>query len=274
MGTQAYQNTSAFQHNTSPTYTASQFKAMSASGVEQSTFADGTQAFADQAMSRLSVQIMGTENTNYASQESLNKAMSLSHSKSVAATEATESAFQKSTSLFNRVGHDIFSGTDFTHTTNSSDAKTLQDFKNHVQDIRKSTGLTEAQSVEAALGANIGTGNALGKLFGINGTGSFSSSAARQQAIESAHHIAEQTGYSTSLDKVISATKALSEGQHDTKGVELATTALASFNQAKRHQEESSVAQHQVDTLSKDISSTQNKGFTVSKDLTVEVYYL
>jgi conjugal transfer mating pair stabilization protein TraG len=39
MGNQAYQNTSAFQHNTSPSYTASQFKAMGASGVEQNTFA-------------------------------------------------------------------------------------------------------------------------------------------------------------------------------------------------------------------------------------------
>ena len=68
MGNQAYQNTSAFQHNTSPTYNASQFKSMGASGVEQSTFADGTQAFNDQAMSHLSVQIMGTENTSFAEQ--------------------------------------------------------------------------------------------------------------------------------------------------------------------------------------------------------------
>ena len=62
MGTQAYQNTSAFQHNTSPSYNASQFKAMGATGVEQNTLASGAQAFNDQAMSRLSVQIMGTEN--------------------------------------------------------------------------------------------------------------------------------------------------------------------------------------------------------------------
>lgn len=57
LGTQAYQNTSAFQHNTSPSYSASQIKSLAASGVEQSTFGDGTQSFSDQAISKMSVQM-------------------------------------------------------------------------------------------------------------------------------------------------------------------------------------------------------------------------
>jgi conjugal transfer mating pair stabilization protein TraG len=47
MGTQSYQNTSAFQHNTSPSFTSSQFKSQSPQGVEQSTFADGSQALSN-----------------------------------------------------------------------------------------------------------------------------------------------------------------------------------------------------------------------------------
>jgi hypothetical protein len=74
MGNQAYQNTTAFQHNTSPTYNASQFKAMGTSGIETTSFADGKQAFSDQAISRLSVQIMGTENTGFSEQHNLSHA--------------------------------------------------------------------------------------------------------------------------------------------------------------------------------------------------------
>jgi hypothetical protein len=43
---------------------------------------DGTQAFSDQAMSRLSVQIMGTENTSFAEQQNLSHARNVSETKS------------------------------------------------------------------------------------------------------------------------------------------------------------------------------------------------
>ena len=271
MGTQTYQNTSAFQHNTSPSYSASQFKSLSASGVEQSTFADGTQSLSDQAMSRLSVQIMGTENTSFAQQTSLNKAMSVAESKSVGAAHATDSAFQENTNFFQRVGHEMFSGKDFTSTTHASESKTLQDFKNHLSDIRQSTGMTEAQAVEAAFGASIGPSAALSKMGGANISGTFSSAAARQKGIESAQNISQQSGYSTSVDKVITAAKTLSEGSRDTQGAEMADNALSSFTQAASLRQEAGAAQHNVESLSQDISANRSKGFTVTKELTQDI---
>ncbi|OJW47881.1 MAG: hypothetical protein BGO67_03050 [Alphaproteobacteria bacterium 41-28] len=268
MGTQTYQNTSAFQHMTSPSYNTSQFKALSASGVEQTTLADGTQAFSDQAMSRLSAQIMGTENTAFTQQENLSSAMSIAQTKSVAASKATETAFQKSTNFLSKVGKEILSGEDFNKTVSASDAKSLQNFKNYVNDIRQNTGMTEAQAVEAAVGASFG----VPKLLGSGGiSGNFESSAARQKGIDAAKSIASQKGYSDSIDKVVSAAQSLSEGKRDTDGAELGRGTLESLNQAKSFREEASVAMSQIDTISKDMSSNQSKNLAISKDLTQDV---
>lgn len=267
MGTQAYQNTSAFQHNTSPSYNASQFKAMSPHGVEQSTFATGAQAFNDQALSRLSVQIMGSENTSYAQQEHLSSARSVLQSTSMAASHATDAALSETTNFLSSVGKAISSGEDFHKSVNASEAKSLQNFKNYVNDIQQSTRLSEAQAFEAAVGASSG---AL-QLVGIDIKGGFSGSAARDQAIQTAQSIAEQTNYSDSLDKVVSAAQSFSEAHNDTKNAELGKSATASLNQAKSLREETSIAQNQVDTLSQDISSSHGKSLSINKDLTQSV---
>lgn len=269
MGTQAYQNTSAFQYNTSPSYTASQFRSLSPAGIEQFNFADGTQSLSNQALSRLSVQIMGTENTSFAQQEHLNSAMSVLQSTSIAASQATDTALSETTNFLSQVGKAMSSGQDFHKSVSSSEAKTLQDFKNYVNDIQQSTGLNEAQAVEAAVGASAGTP----KIFGIGGEirGSFASTAARQQAVHAAQSIAEQSNYSDNLDKVVSAAQSLSEAHNDTKNSELGQGATSSLNRAKSLREEVSVAQNQVDTLSKDISSVHGKSLSINKDLTQSV---
>jgi len=267
MGTQAYQNTSAFQHNTSPSYTSSQFKALSPAGIEQSTFGDGSQSLSTQTLSRLSVQIMGTENTSYTQQQSLSEAKSVVESKSTAAGQAIDAASQDTTNFLSQVGKAISSGTDRNQSVSASEAKTLQDFKNHVKDIQQRTGLDETQAMEAAVGASSG---AL-QLLGIDIKGGFSSSAARQKAIQAADSVAKQTNYSDNLDKVISAAKSFSESQNDTNMKELAKGTTSSLNKAKSLRDEVSVAQNQVNTLSNDISANQGKSLSINKDLTQSI---
>jgi conjugal transfer mating pair stabilization protein TraG len=269
MGTQAYQNTSAFQHNTNPTYASSQFKSQSISGVEQSTFADGSTSYVDQGLSKMSVEIMGTENTSISQQQSLSNAQSLVQSKSTAASSAAESSLQDSLNLLNQVGNNTSWGNDSVKSLNASNAKSLQDFKNFVNDIRQSTGLSEAQAAEAAIGAKIGTP----EMFGASAHAStnFASSAARQKAIEAAKSIADQKGHSESFDQTLSAAISVSEHQNDTKSAELGHGALANYNQAKSLRREVSIAQNQVETLSHDISSGQSKNLSLSKNLTQDV---
>ncbi|OJW49671.1 MAG: hypothetical protein BGO67_03970 [Alphaproteobacteria bacterium 41-28] len=268
MGNQAYQNTSAFQHNTSPTYNASQFKSMGASGVEQSTFADGTQAFNDQAMSRLSVQIMGIENTSFVEQQSLNHAESVAETKSVAATQATETSLQTATNFLSRFGTDQFRGEEYTKNINASDAQSLQNFKHFTSTIQKDLHLNETQAAEVAIA--VGMGGSLG-FFTAEGKGNFSSTAARQKAFQDAKALADQIGYSETTEKVVSAAQALSEGMRNSKGEELGESAASSLNRAKGLRKEALIAQNMVKTLSKDISSNQSKGLTINKELTQEV---
>lgn len=269
MGTQAYQNTSAFQHHTSPSYSTSQFRALSSQGVEQSTFADGSQSLQNQALSRLSVQIMGTENTSFAQQEHLNHANSVLQSTSLACSQATEASLQETTNFLSSVGKAVSSGTDFHQGVSASDSKTLQNFKNFVSDIQKSTGLNEIHAVDAAIAVSGGTPKIFG--VGLEAKGSFASSGARNQAIHAAASIAQQNNYSESFDKVISASQNYAEAHNDTKNAELGRSAMANLNKAQSLREETAIAQNKVDTLSKDISSSHGKSLSINKDLTQSV---
>ncbi|WP_291398190.1 hypothetical protein, partial [Acinetobacter sp.] len=109
------------------------------------------------------------------------------------------------------------------------------------------------------------------KFLSAEAKGSFSSSAARQQAIQDASSIADQIGYSENTEKVVSAAQSLSEGTRDSKGTELDTNALASLNQAKGLREEASVAHNKVKTLSKNLNSSQSKGLIINKELNQEI---
>lgn len=266
MGTQAYQNTSAFQHNTSPSYSTSQLRALAASGIETSTFARGTQSLTDHAMSHLGVQIMGTENTSFTQQTSLNTAKSLLESKSVAASEATESSLQQVTNFLSQVGENMSRGTDLSKTISASEAKSLQDFTSYVNDIQQKTGLSYAQAVEVGVAAKMGTPEVFG--FGLSAHGSFSSQAANHQDIAEAQSIAEQKNYTENLERVLSAAQSYSKTKTGTNLAELGEGATSTLNHAKGLLEQVSVAQNQVDTISKDLSSSQSQSFTINKDLT------
>src|SRR5439155_7286846 len=100
----------------------------------------------------LGVQIMGTENTSYAQQASFNEAKSLFQSKSIAAGDAAESAFQTTANYMNQVGQSLFKGEDYKKNVTAADAQTLQNFKGHIQDLCQRTGMNESQAVEAAIG--------------------------------------------------------------------------------------------------------------------------
>ena len=266
MGTQAYQNTTAFQHNTSPSYMASQFKALSASGIETSTFASGTQALTDHAMSHLGVQIMGTENQNFTQQKSLNTAKSVLQSKSLAASKSQEASVQEITNFLSQVGKNIASSSDLSKTVTASEAKSLQDFTSYVKDIQQKTGLSYAQAVEVGVTAKAGTPEVLG--FGLSAHGSFTSQATNHQDIAKAQSIADQKNYTENIERILSAAQSYSKSQTGTNLAELGEGATASLNHTKSLLDQASVAQNQVDTISKDLSSSQSQTFTVSKDLT------
>jgi len=137
MGTQAYQNTSAFQHNTGPTYSGSHFKAMDTFGMEQSTFADGTQSFNDQGISNLPVKLMAAVNHSYEEQQRLNEAQSVAQSKSVAAGKSIEAASQQFANVMERVGSDSFAGEQYHKNLTSNESKSLQNYQNLIKDLQK-----------------------------------------------------------------------------------------------------------------------------------------
>ncbi|MBI2707957.1 MAG: conjugal transfer protein TraG N-terminal domain-containing protein [Proteobacteria bacterium] len=268
MGTQAYQNTSAFQHNTSPSHNSSQFTTMGLDGIETATHATGSQTFTDHGVSQGSVQEMATYNESVEMQQRLSHAENFANSKSMAAGKQMESAYQQTANFMNHVGSDVFAGENYNKSLTSSESKALQEHKNLIDDIKSSGHFTEAQAVEAAIYAKGGI-EVMGTGAGISGN--FSSNAARQKAIETAQSFAKTKGYTESLDKVLSAAKAVSEGQNDTKGTSLAEGAMASFNEARHMREEATLAHSKVDEISNSFSSTQSTGIQEQRNITQEI---
>ncbi len=269
LGTQAYQNTSAFQHHTSPSYNTSQFKGVSVTGVEQSSFASGNQSFTDHSLSRLRTQVMGTENTSFAMQESLNQATSFLQSKSIAAGNAAESSFNDSVNFMSHIAQTFSADEGVTKNISASDAKTLQDFTNRAKAIQQREGLSEQQAFEAALRVEAGTPKVLGA--SIQGSAGVSTQGARHKGTDATGEVGQNKSYAENMERIVSAGRNYAETTHDLKGLDLGHTAAASLNQAKSLREEVTLAQNQVETLSKDLSSSQSKSFFVNKDLTQNV---
>lgn len=261
MGTQAYQNTSAFQHNTSPSYNASQFKAMSPSGIESNTFASGAQAFNDQAMSHLSVQIMGTVNTSLEHQQRFNEARSLAESKSIAAGQSMDTAVQQTANVMERLGSEFSKHASDSKTLTSNEVKALQDHHNFTKDISENLGVSKSRAHELAIGVQAGW-------LGIGADTRLSGSTAHSEQLQKAQAIADQKGYSYSLDTVVSAAHSDMESRNDIKGAELATGAAASLNKAHHLREEATVAHNKMKEASDSVASSQRRDFQESRNLT------
>jgi len=268
MGTQAYQNTSAFQHNTSPSYNASQMNTMGLDGIETTTHATGAQTFTDRGISQGAVQEMATYNESVAMEQRLSHAESVANSQTIAAGKQMEAAAQQTANFMNHVGSDVFAGESHNKSLTASESKALQEHNNLVNDLKSSGHFTEAQAVEAAIYAKGGI-EVMGTGAGVSG--SFSSNAARQKAIETAQSISKTKGYTESLDKVLSAAKSVSEGQNDTQGASLAEGAMASFNEARHRREEATLAHSKVDEISNARASSQSTGIQEQRNITQDI---
>lgn len=266
LGTQAYQNTSAFQHMTSPSYRASDVKAMGTSGVEVTTFAGGVQALSDQGLSLTPVTLMANVNTAHETQSRLHEAQSFANSKSIAAGKSLEEATQKTSNLLNRLSSDTFSHQTFSESHTSTESKALQDHYSFVKDISETLGVSKATAHDLAV--HIKAGSPEKWLASIGASTNLSSTMSNQELLQKAENIATQYGYTYSLDSAISAAKILLEGTNDSKGIELAQAAGASLSEAHHLREEVSLAQSKVKELSTSLSSSQRQDFQETRNVT------
>ncbi len=266
IGTQAYQNTTAFQHNTSPTYNASQFKSMGASGMEKNTFADGTQSFNDHGTSQLPVKIIGTVNTSLEHQQRFSEAQTLAESTSVAAGQAMDAAVQQTANVVERLGSDFSKHASDNKTLTSNEVKALQDHNSFTNDISERLGVSKSRANELALAVQGGTPKWLG--MSIEGSARLSGSTAHSEELQKAQAIADTKGYSYSLDTVVSAAHSDMESRNDIKGAELAKGASASLNKAHHLREEATVAHSKMKEASDSVASSQRRDLQESRDFT------
>lgn len=266
MGTEAYQNTSAFQHMTSPSFSDGEFKAMSASGIEQTTFASGGQALSDHGLSLTPVTLMASVNTSWEAQQRLHEAQSVADSKSKALGKSLESAIHQTASLLERVSADAFAHTTFSEATSSAETKALQTHHQLAEEIAQSLHVSKSVANELALYAQLG--GTIKSAFSLGASGSLGGTMSNQEAIQKARNIAKSSGYTYNLDSAVASAKTLAEGHNDTQGVELAKNASTTFQEAHHLRAEASLAQTHVKELSTSLASSRRRDFQESRNVT------
>lgn len=265
LGTEAYQNTSAFQHHTSPSYNASQFKALSSTGIEQSTFGGGTQTVHDHSIPNLPLKLMASVNTSQEHQQRLHEAQSLAESKNIAAGKSMESALQQTSNVLTRLGSDISKHENYSNSLTSNESKALQDHTNFTKDISKGLGVSQSRAHDIALAVKTNSPEWIISA-GVSTTASGITS--HQEQYQKAQSIAQQKGYSYSLDSVVSASHSIMESKNDTQGAELATGAHASLSQASHLREEATSAHTKIKEVSDAYANSQRKDFQETRDIT------
>lgn len=271
LGTQAYQNRSAFQDNTSPSYSNSQFDYMGTDGARQSTFASGAQSFQDQGLSQLGIEVVASTNEQKALQQSLTSAQSLEQRWGETYGKAQESALQNTASFMKHMANEASSGKDFGQDLTTNERQSLQRVQQLSERLIAEKGYTENKAFDVIAGASLGLGGGGGISLGGKVGGDFKSTAARSKDFKDAESYAHDNNYSKDIDTVKALSQRISEGERDSKSTQLAKGVNSSLNELESARQEYSFAKSNVDTLSHELSSTKSSEISTSRNVTQDI---
>ncbi|MBY0281001.1 MAG: conjugal transfer protein TraG N-terminal domain-containing protein [Alphaproteobacteria bacterium] len=261
---QAY-NTSALQHNTSPSYQAGQFRQIDGR-TDMVTTAEG-QHILNVANSNLPMSLNFAETQSGQISERASKALTASQQKMEASSRHQAEAYREVFDFATHQAHQqqLGKGLSYGETTSSNIQASL--FKQRAEQFAKDNNISVQES--ASLLAGVSAGVNFG-FVGMKGEGSLSSQSSKGEMLRRAEDFVEQNQLQETLSKAVQGMKEERFHNSDEEGRRLAENITASTDSSRTLRQEAHVSLQEAHSLSSEANYIRSNAATINQNLNQE----
>ncbi len=266
-GIQTFHTHSGFASNMGYSYKAGQFETVLEDGSVKVMQADGSAIFrsgSGYGISQLGVRV--SMNDNISSQLSDAKARELSFMEGVSTEEAiaTTQATRQAADILTRVSKGGTFGESYDQSQALSENNSWSQTSRLSDEIQRNLNVNRNEAAELAAGVSA-------NLMVVNGSYQFKKDTAHTKQLSDAIRIAEDIGYTTSLDDLARNSKELRFQDSYGKEAALSDDFTKSVEEMNSAREAGSISKQKVDRYSQAETFMESRGFNVERDHTQEL---
>ena len=272
MGTQAYQNMNAFQHNTAPSHRGGSFEQTLDDGTSLITQADGRQIFvggAGKDSSILSIKSNLNSNLSKQIQEGISHQTSNLESLSEEYTQSRMSAARQVVNLAQSWGKGQTGSDGFSHDNSVGDNKSLSQTSRFTKSLEDRFGFSESQAADITASLMAGTPKWLGISADVKGSGS--SKADRSKQASDIQQMAKDMGVSNSLDEATRSLRDYKFGNSQSQEARLAQDIGHTMEKSDSLRSSMGKTQQIIDSYNKSQSLMQSGSLNMDRDQTQQL---
>lgn len=267
VGTQAFNNKTGFQINTSPSYDASHFRHMDTSGTEVTTHGSGHQSVHDQAMPQMASEFWVEQNTSLTHQRAYEESQRNTEQLSMQASNAMSHAAEASRSALLQADKTFSASSDYSSQTNGSQNKAIHEALDAVSSVSTNKHFTGERAMGghagAGVGGNVGMGHAsVGGDLSVRAAHGYDMGAGRNANL--------QQNSGTTIEKGLQEAIHKAEATGNTDLANTAKSALHSFRHAQDLTQQYQASLEKTQQLSDSLTHSQSHTSTERKNVTKE----
>ncbi len=261
---QAY-NTSALQHNTSPSYQSGQFRQLDGR-TDMTTTADG-QHILNVANSNLPTSINYAATESQQLSERASKAWTASQQQMQASSEQKTEAFREVLDFATHQAHQQQLGKGLSYGESTATNMQAAAFKQKAKQFAKDNNLTVQESASLLAGVSAGLGFSI---LGMKGDGSLSSQSSKGELFRKAEDFVEQHQLQETLNKAVQGMREERFNTGDEEGKRLAKSITASLDSSNSLRKEAQASLQEAESLSSQADYIRSNASTINQNLNQE----
>jgi hypothetical protein len=262
VGTQAFNNKTGFQINTSPSYDANHFRHMDTSGTEVTTHGSGHQSVHDQAMSVMASEFWVEQNTSLTHQRAFEESQRQTEQLSRQASHAMSQAAEATRSALLQADKTFSASKDYSSQTSGSQNKAIHE----ALDVADTVSTNKHSSGERAMGGQAGAG--IGRHVGLGVD--LSVRAAHGYDMGAGHNATHQQNRGTTMEKGLQEVIHEAEVTGHTDLANTAKQALHSLHEAQDLTQQYQASLEKTQQLRDELSYSQSQSSTQRKNVAQE----
>lgn len=264
VGTQAFNNKTGFQVNTSPSYDASQFRHMDTSGTQVTTHGSGHQSVHDQGMSQMASEFWVEHNTSLSQQQAYEESQRNTEQLSIQANKAMSQAADVTRSALMQADKTFSTSEDYSSQLSGTQNKTIHEAMEAATAVNSGNNFAGEKAMGghagAGVGGNVGVANAsVGGDLSVRASHGYEMSAARNASLH------QNSG--ASMEKGLQEVIHQAEATGNTDLANTAKSALFSLHQAQDLSQQYQASLEKTQQLSNSLSFSQSQSSTQRKNV-------